>query len=453
VRREWLLLAGTAVLTLAAALGLLRWLAPGLLGIRPQLEVVQVSREVAPFFETVLPVAQLRSTDFHIDDPYTGTRHHPQIPEVNLATKGVDWGPEDLLGFRNRAVPIVADVVTVGDSQTFGSNATMDFNWPSLLARRIGGGKAPVVYNMSSGGWGAPQYLDMFNKSEAFRPRVVVVAYYTGNDALDSVGLVYHAAPWAFLRHGDRPPEQAPNAWPPKESEMWPVRFPDGTRTVFTAKTRLAPNDRRYPATRDGYRIMADVARRIDAAAAERGVGVVFTIIPTKETAFAAKVHEAGLEVPEAYAALIRDEADNIRELAAVLAGLPHAAYVDVVTPLQKAILGPEPMYLPSGDGHPLATGYDVIARTLAPVVARLLPPRPVPGLARIKRPDADAVALALIRNGAVWLFDSPALLKANGWNVDVDRLRVLSARDVADLRFGGVVRVTDARRFGPRAP
>ena len=42
------------------------------------------------------------------------------------------------------------------------------------------------MYSMAVGGWGAVQYLDMFTKAARFRPHTVIIAFYSGNDPLES---------------------------------------------------------------------------------------------------------------------------------------------------------------------------------------------------------------------------------------------------------------------------
>lgn len=103
-------------------------------------------------------------------------------------------------------MPLVADVLTIGDSMTYGTNVLLGSDWPSVLSDRL----APlgaIVYNMSAGGWGGGvQYLEMFPEALFFEPRVVVVAFYTGNDALDSFKDAYgRASPSAWSQHrGDQ---------------------------------------------------------------------------------------------------------------------------------------------------------------------------------------------------------------------------------------------------------
>ena len=109
------------------------------------LQVVQLDEKAPPFYEALF------ANDGRVkNDPLTMTRMRRFVPE------NVEYGgPFDALGFRNRAVPIVADVVALGDSQTVGRNATLDWSWPALLAEKLPV-KQPLVYNMASGGWGPP---------------------------------------------------------------------------------------------------------------------------------------------------------------------------------------------------------------------------------------------------------------------------------------------------------
>ncbi|MBI5136101.1 MAG: hypothetical protein HZA24_02070 [Nitrospirae bacterium] len=447
MKKEWLLAALMALVTLVLALGVVRWLAPGLLGIPVDLRVVRVSEAVPAFFDNVFRPEDREGEGLILNDPVTATRHRPLVAEANLMGEaGTLFGPTDLLGFRNRAVPVVADVVTIGDSQTFGSNVPMADNWPSRLAGMAGG---PVLYNMSVGGWGAIQYQDLFGKALALGPRVVVVAFYTGNDPAESVRLAYEFERWADFRPAPEKPGPVPSHWPPTDGEMWRVRFGDGVETVFTAAARLMSNDRDQAATGAGYAIMAEAARRMAERAAREGAWVVFTIIPTKETAHADKVAAEGLDAPADYRRLVAHEAQNTAALAGVLEGLPNATYVDLVTALQQAALGPRPLYPPGPDGHPVGSGYHVIARALSGAVMAHLPAPPAPGLHAVRVPGKDALALVLLRDGGVWFFGSPDVAAANGWTRSADSAP-LNVRDIAQLPLRGVIKAVDPARFGP---
>ena len=112
MRKEWVLASATVIVTLAAVLGLLRWLAPGLLGIPVDLQMVQVSKKVPPFYDGVFRHEDYASSEFMIRDPYI-KRGKPLYPE------GQWIGPHDILGFRNRYIPnrpevIICSEVSVG---------------------------------------------------------------------------------------------------------------------------------------------------------------------------------------------------------------------------------------------------------------------------------------------------------------------------------------------------
>jgi hypothetical protein len=148
------LAAVVTVLTLAACLLLLRRFAPTLLGLPPDLAVVQSSTEVPPFFDNIF-----RPSDFDYASPLHVMDESFLIPDpVLLRARPLfddigAWGPHDVLGFRNESVPNCADLITIGDSQTYGNNATIRSNWPGSLERSLGDQRL-VLYNAAVGGWG-----------------------------------------------------------------------------------------------------------------------------------------------------------------------------------------------------------------------------------------------------------------------------------------------------------
>ena len=362
--REVGLLAASVAATLVVALALIRWLAPGLLGLPVDLQVVQVQDEVAPFYDTVFEGAG--DGLGLIRDPYTGVRARPLVPERQIQ------GPHDLLGFRNEGVPNRADVIAIGDSQTYGVNTRFASTWPRQLAARLEP-RGARLYAMAASGWSAVQYLDLFEKSRALRPKVVVVAFYTGNDPRESFRAAYSIERWKALRPdasldvSDLPPL----AYPPPPADLWTIRLRGETR-VFAPKLRLLSNED-HPAVRAGWTIMGDVGRRIADGARDRGVAPVFTIIPTKELAFAPALRAARVDLDPVYARLVRAEQRTVASLADRLAALPGARYVDLVGPLQQALLAGAPAYRTDADGHPLAAGHAVIAAALGPVVSERL--------------------------------------------------------------------------------
>lgn len=441
MKKEWVMLLATVTLTLLASLGLIRWFAPQLLGVPSDLQLVQSSETVPPFFDGIFRLEDFQSKTFILQDPITRVRAKPLFPAIG------GMGPNDVLGFRNRSVPNVADVVIIGDSQTYGNNAALENNWPSQM-RDLLNPKLPVVYSMAVGGWGAVQYLKMVDIASVLQPRVLVVAFYAGNDPLESFQMAYGAKPWNWLISDESlSMKDVPKVtFPAPESEWWKVPFADGIHTVFTPTLRLASNQD-HPAVRAGYEIMADVARRITEFVEPLSIRLVFTVVPTKELVYARKVEQEGLAAPADYLTLVRNERENIEQLGARIVDLTNATYVDLVGPLQQAAINPIALYPPDINGHPLSAGYRVIAQTLAPAVDSLLPGKPE-GLVAV-RTGSDAYKLVVVNEEGVWPFASEEILFANGW--PPGEIMTVEPRDILGLPVHDTVNDVDPDRYGPR--
>jgi lysophospholipase L1-like esterase len=440
-RKELTLLVVSTLLTLVAAVGLIRWLAPGLLGGPKDLELVRSSREVPPFFEGVFRAEHFQTLDFLLKDPRTVNRPRPFHGEI----AAVAIGPHDILGFRNRAVPAVADVITIGDSQTYGVNALLEDNWPSALARHV---PDATVYSMAVGSWGGVQYADMFMNAAAFRPRAVVVAFYTGNDPLDSFSVAYGSDQWRALRADPKLKASAGPAvaFPPPESEWWTPKV-GGAPMTFTPKLRLLNNEAQ-PAVDGGYGVIRKAATVMAENARRAGFVAAMTIVPTKELVYAPRLAAEKVEPSADYRALIDAEQRRIEELKAYFATLPSTTYVDLVQPLQAAALKDRGLYPDSLNGHPLAPGYEVIGATVAAALAPGLPAR-VSGWVKVNQEqDGRSVQVFLVRDGVAWMFETNEMIAANGWR-SVEP-RAVDIRDIAALPKR-IVTEADPRRFGPR--
>lgn len=360
-----LALAGTvSLLTLLGGLVALRRLAPRLVGAPVEVKLVQSSEAVPPFYEHVFEGA---GSDETLADPVTATR------EAGLQRTRPGLGPTDVLGFRNAFVPNSPDVVVIGDSQTYGVGVEMAAAWP----QQLGAAGAGTVYNMASPGWGPTQYVEMARLARRFRPKVVLVAYYTGNDPADAFLQAYNNPRFARLKVSDRlQASDAPKVhWPPPQSDHWPVAFRDGVRTILTPAYRDSANDRAQAGVREGYDIIARSATVIAASLEGSNARAVFTIIPTKELAYFPKLRAERLRAPPSYDKLIEDESANVAELRERLRGMRKGQYLDLVAPLQQAASGGAQLYPTDTDGHPAAAGHAAIARILAAQLGGL-PPR-----------------------------------------------------------------------------
>ena len=444
--RNWLLFAVITLATLLAGLGIIRWIAPQLLGIPVDLQMVRVSTEVVPFFDGVFRQEDHDDREpMIISDPYAH-RARPLYPDMET------MGPHDILGFRNRRIPNVADIITIGDSQTYGNNVPPEQNWPGQLQAALGC-KSPVLYNMSVGGWGAVEYLEIFNKALLFKPRVIIVAFYSGNDPMDSFMKAYSDDWWEFLRpdssldKSDTPPNPG---FPPPASELWNVRFSDSTEFLFAPTLRLVSNHPDYPAVAAGYEIMLRVAGLMQQLAASEGIHLIVTTIPTTELVYAERVAQQQLQVPDSYQQLVASEARFIKDMESRLSRLTGVDYIDVVTPLQQAALGDVPLY-PPNNGHPVAAGYAVIAQALLPQVNRYVdaPPRGIVGVPASSGGDS-AVSVFLVSDQVQRLVNPGEFMRVNDWSME--DLKVVTARDLATLPTGSTISTSSPGQYSPEA-
>jgi len=91
----------------------------------------------------------------------------------------------DVEGFRNARTRDRIDVAALGDSFTDAMTLKADDSWTSVLERRAG----LAVQNYGTAGFGPQQELRvLIDYALQHRPRVVVLAYFAGNDLFDAEG-------------------------------------------------------------------------------------------------------------------------------------------------------------------------------------------------------------------------------------------------------------------------
>ncbi len=89
----------------------------------------------------------------------------------------------DAEGFRNHAVREKFDIAALGDSFTDAMTMAAEASWPAGLERRLG----VPVQNYGTAGFGPQQELLVLKDFVArHRPRVVVLAFFAGNDLFDA---------------------------------------------------------------------------------------------------------------------------------------------------------------------------------------------------------------------------------------------------------------------------
>jgi len=335
-------------------------------------------------------------------DPILGTRLEPGA------------SGHDQWGFRNPEIPDRVDVVTIGDSQTYGVGVTRFSSWPAQLGELTG----LRVYNAALGGYSPVQYYELLRRyALRLKPSVVVVGFYAGNDLLESYRAVY-ALPYHAARrredvlpvgiHDPPPSSKSPNAargtgtrlvrrvhrWLSSHSVLYRVTLSsishtqpaelideqEGTdqvrvdhgasSTAFAPTWRLRRLDLDSLAVREGLRLslvhLEDMARLCDSA----GVAFFIALIPTKERVYQPLI-EADPELRQhpVLRELLAHEREVDQRVRRFLQerGIPH---IELLPRMQDAV-SHTPIYRPDDDGHPIAAGFSVIAREVANAIAQ----------------------------------------------------------------------------------
>ncbi len=331
------------------------------------------------------------------------------------------WHDEN--GWRNPAALARADIVTLGDSHTYGATVerTAD-TWPQLLAPLVD----RSVYNMAYGGYGPLHSMILWDEVMALEPKVVIEAIYAGNDFYDAFKLayLYDELPSAALRdpalvarfkdleENDSVRKQAGEMFftqPPPRTDLplphrilsehsaiygllrrarseakrmvadaqdpWETALAlaareakysevyEGTqfRTVFTSRYRLLGMDLGDARNIEGRRITMHAIRTMAGRAREAGIAFHIVMIPTKETVFDGLYEDP---VP-AYRKLVETEKLLWAGLRADLdtMGVP---FCEVLPALRNSLANGLQPYGVSRDGHPNEEGHAVIARAVA---------------------------------------------------------------------------------------
>jgi lysophospholipase L1-like esterase len=312
----------------------------------------------------------------------------------------------DEWGFRNPRVPKKADIVTIGDSQTYGDGANHKGSWPAILGRMTG----KTVYNMSLGGYGPTQYSYLLqNYALQLNPEQVIIGFYCGNDFMNAFDMVYGYDYWKELRDSlftvdsslhdkaqeiiaaNRPVQFAGlRGWLRSHSVLYrflsiPIQTmrlgskkgwqPDPRftllddqenhmRTGFKPVFRHQQSDVNDKRIQEGARLSFILLDRMNRACRARGIKFSLVLIPTKERVFARFIeHNASLKNSSVIDQVIASDR-ILRERVMQYCqerGIPFA------DPLQAMVqaAGGEPIYHNDLNDHPSAVGYAMIAEAV----------------------------------------------------------------------------------------
>lgn len=318
-------------------------------------------------------------------------------------------GGHDRNGFRNDFVPDKADIVAIGDSQTYGLNATRGDSWPKAL-ERISGLK---TYNMGLGGYGPVQYNELVDDALKLSPKIIVVGLYFGNDIYDAYRMVYtnqryasyrnpkagdellvdniaheyqkfgyglnytwkdwllnNSAVFSFINHrmvhlfkrfGLIPVDESfhrAKLWAETHPEYGLVYDDGNVQRVFTPAYRLLALNLNDPRIAEGMRITKDMMLRMQDKVRRKGVFLIILLIPTKELVYVDDVPPERMN--KSFKLLVEME-EKAREQIIQFCDENDIYWIDALPGLK--INRRKSIYLTNVDGHPTSEGYFVIAK------------------------------------------------------------------------------------------
>jgi len=349
-----------------------------------------------------------------------------QVPDEKLGFRIEPNAPgHDAKGFRNKAVTEQADIVAIGDSQTWGINANIDEAWPQVLTVLSG----HSTYNMALGFYNTVDYWALTEEALQLSPKIIIIGLYPGNDLWGAYNRVYSNDTYSWLRTSqmenrllgdtvlsqsvDVKGEQAEYAtwleqsifgdlgrelnkrsralrllWRSwriindsqyKADEAWALAHPDqgvvyekdGIRSILEPGYRLPALDLDDPCVGEGLRISKEMLLLINSETKRANVQLLVLLIPTKETVYAEAVETLQGELTPTYTELVQME-KRVRSEIISLCTENDIQYVDALPSLTEAIQRGEEIYPHYINGHPLPRGYSVIASTVSKTLNRL---------------------------------------------------------------------------------
>ena len=313
----------------------------------------------------------------------------------------------DSWGFRNKSVPKSADIITIGDSQTYGVSATANYSWPSILKEIT----QKNVYNLALGGYGPMEYLYLLeNKAIILNPSVVIVGFYTGNDLLDAYASIYNLDCYKKFRkpqiEKDQNDETAKGTvitennknkfagnirdWLSRHSVLYRIaiyslgdilRFieikyiypssditiyenkENNIHSIFTPSKRLSALNLKDQNVKEGLDISLEAFTKMKQFCLTKNISFLVVLIPTKENVYGEYIeNDSTLDNSQVIKDLLVCER-NVDNIVKVYFTENDIIYVDPLDSLKDTIKRAPPF--PSGDGHPNKDGYRVIANAV----------------------------------------------------------------------------------------
>lgn len=337
---------------------------------------------------------------------------HPEIMEhpVRGFSMRPNRGGMDARGFRNVEALERADIVCIGDSQTYGSSVRLSETFPVALGERFG----RSVYNMSLGGYGPVQYLALTKTAIELRPKAIVVGFYFGNDLVNAhtaIGIPHWARLQDPKRTYERPLGASPHTPEPnlamnvlallkhssklvrylhsevsfrmKQSryladtywrEPGAPRYDGGNiQTLFTPKLRLGPLQLSSGQVRDGLRITEQCLIEMNALCDRAGVRMVLLLLHTKEFYYHRFLTARGDAAAGSLAELAAAEVTMTTRIKGIAERL-GAGLIDPKQKVLEALREDRALWPPNSDGHFTAAGCALVAEVIHEQLLKICP-------------------------------------------------------------------------------
>ncbi|MFC2001132.1 hypothetical protein ACFLUZ_01345 [Chloroflexota bacterium] len=363
---------------------------------------------------------------FGSPDRDLASRQQKLIPDEKLGNRVAPYAAgHDANGFRNDVAPGQADIVAIGDSMTWGYSAYRSQAWPQTLASLSG----HSTYNMGLGGYGPVEYWVLSEEALRLSPKIIVIGLYFGNDIADAYRTVYlsdmhpqfrsseadsalftdtiapkanavmsqrtehktwiqrsifykwaiqlreHSAALRTLTDGLQrlinPMYQQGKAWAEASPGHAAVYENNGIRTVFTPAKRLIVLDMDECRVVEGLRITKEMLLLIHGETERADVKLLILFIPTKEIIYADAMEASQGHLEATYYRLVQMEEQVMTEIS-LLCRENGIEFVDTLPEFREAVQRNEKIFPEHLDGHPIASGYFVIASAVQDTLTRL---------------------------------------------------------------------------------
>jgi lysophospholipase L1-like esterase len=320
-------------------------------------------------FPATLPmeVRQQLSTQQGIAHAYIGHLHTPHHMGVIAGRDFKAIHHTDGHGFRNPwPWPAQTEIVTLGDSLTFGYGVDDAKAWPAILAQTL----SPLrVINLGLIGASPEQYVRAYEIfGHPLGPKLVVVGLYVGNDFSDAELFhrwVHAGAPGNYLVWRSFDKDGAIEGFLRRHSYLlhlllraravyrsWAVSEPRQLVLGADVQVQLQPSRmttliRNAASDQPAFQLVVQALTRLYALATAQGTQVLVIFQPTKEQVYLPLLGES-----------IRDPSAPLR---AVLAA-QGISYFDLLPAFRHHAEARQQLFF-AADSHPNQQGYQLIAQ------------------------------------------------------------------------------------------